>query len=223
MDYIKVRSLKEYQHYTDRSMVWFKWHINCLADYKFSRLFSHQKWLFVGLICLACKLGNKIPLDYDWIKSQIGYENSTIKEDIKTLLASEMLAICYQNACLDKNRIDKNRIDKIAEQQSAPPFLVVPKETSTTKECCLYFGNKYKQKFGFEYPFTWAKDMALMKDMIKSQKDNKKAILDCIDIFFEKSEKSDEWHKDKITIGVFKVKFPFLLIDLSKEIKGKIK
>ena len=123
MDFISIKSFDEYQHYKDRNMIWFKWHIGCLSDYKFTNLKDRQKWLFIGLICLACKTNNKIPKDYDWIKKQISYESSSIKEDIDFLLASKLLAGCYQNAILDKIREDKIREEKDIPKQKYGEFV----------------------------------------------------------------------------------------------------
>jgi hypothetical protein len=49
------------------------------------------------MICLACKCENKIPYDHDWIAKQISISKS-IQKDIDVLLASGLLAACYQDA-----------------------------------------------------------------------------------------------------------------------------
>lgn len=137
MEHLYIKNFDNYQHYKHRSMVWFKWHISCLSDYKFSKLKDRQKWLFIGLICLACKTDNKIPIDLEWIKTQISYDSSTLKEDIEILVASKMLASCKQSACLDKKRIEKKRED--IESHKKQSFQI-----PTTEEV-----EKYAKSIGF--------------------------------------------------------------------------
>ena len=115
MKYLAVKKLDEHQHYKDRNMVWFKWRVDAMQDYNFSRLSDTNRWIFVGLVGLACKCDNRIPYDLNWIRKQV----STSKMDdfelaIKELLASKMLAVCYQKSIpirKDKIREDKRRED----------------------------------------------------------------------------------------------------------------
>ena len=102
-------------------MIWIKWHINCLYDYEFSKLTNSTKWVFVGLICLACKCENRIPKDYDWISKQISSCGEPIDDEMNYLFDSKMVQDCtkmvqdctkmVQNSCLDKIREDKTRED----------------------------------------------------------------------------------------------------------------
>lgn len=75
MEYIVVVKFRKHQHYKKydsiNNMIWFKWYLNCLIDHKFSMMDDGHKWLFIGLICLACKTNNLIPYDLDWITKQI--------------------------------------------------------------------------------------------------------------------------------------------------------
>ena len=136
MNYIKVNSLDKYQHYKDRNMIWFKWYVDCLQDYKLSKLEDHQKWLFIGLICLACKTHNKIPLDYNWIKNQLSLSEKSIEKDIKSLIDSEMLSLCNQDAI--PIREDKRREDKIREEKN--DFVAFEKATiETWNRFCLKY------------------------------------------------------------------------------------
>lgn len=118
MEYIKVKNFHKYQHYSDRSMVWFKWHVDCLYDYEFTKLTNRAKWVFIGFICLACKSKNRIPNDSAWIQKQISTHDEPIDEEIRLLLASGMLAECYQDASLDKIREDKKREEQKREEEN---------------------------------------------------------------------------------------------------------
>ena len=60
MAILKVRNLKKYQHYSDRSPPWIKWHRCCLDDAEFYGLPDGAKWLAVGLVLIASSNGNEI-------------------------------------------------------------------------------------------------------------------------------------------------------------------
>ena len=94
MDYIKIKNFHKYQHYSDRKMIWFKWYIDCLQDYKLSKLTNSAKWVFVGLTCIACTTKNRIPNDYKWIAKQVSFESKPIDEEMKELFANDVLATC---------------------------------------------------------------------------------------------------------------------------------
>jgi uncharacterized phage protein (TIGR02220 family) len=119
MNYIKVKNFNKYQHYhkeyaeNARAMVWFKWHVDCLQDYDFTILPNSTKWIFIGLMCLACKTDNKIPYDIEWLEKQISGKNEGVEKDIKTLLDSNLVALCYPNPTAireDKIREEENRV-----------------------------------------------------------------------------------------------------------------
>lgn len=136
MAILKIKSLEKYQHYKDRDMIWFKWRVDALQDYSFSQLTDSQKWIFIGLISLACKCKNAVPYDTEWIRKQIS-NSKCIKKDIEALIASSLLAVCYQDASpireeeIREEEIREEKKDS-AEPQSvstppeAPPVMLFP-------------------------------------------------------------------------------------------------
>jgi hypothetical protein len=77
-------------------------------------LSSEEKWVFMGLICLACKNDNKIPYENKWIERTLNVKN--IEIHIQKLTNINLLSTCYQNAIPireEEIREDKIRIDKI--------------------------------------------------------------------------------------------------------------
>lgn len=92
MEFITIKKLDTYQHYKERNMVWFKWYIDCLQNYDFSMLPDNVKWLFIGLICLACKCNNRIPFDKHYIASKISTEKN-IDDAIDELLNKGLIVI----------------------------------------------------------------------------------------------------------------------------------
>ena len=81
-----------------------------------------------------------------------------------------------------------------------------------------YFGSKFKEQTGFNYPCQFGKDGKLMKTLFESQGQNENLVMDCIDIFFEMSEQ-DDFIKKNMGIGMLSSKFPSILIKLSEEAK----
>ena len=65
---IQIKNWDTYQHYHKNksarnerfSMVWFKMYADSLQDSSFMELNSNLKWIFIGLMCLACKTNNNI-------------------------------------------------------------------------------------------------------------------------------------------------------------------
>jgi len=71
MEYFEVINLEKYQHYSDRENIWIKWYQKSLDDYKFCQLTDAEKWYFVGIIMLAVKCKNNLPLDYPYLYSKV--------------------------------------------------------------------------------------------------------------------------------------------------------
>jgi len=93
MDYISIKNLDKFQpHYKDgRVILWIRWDIEAIGDYKIAKLTSSQRWLFIGLICLACKHLNQIPMDEQWISEEIRYPQKSILNDLKKLQELELI------------------------------------------------------------------------------------------------------------------------------------
>jgi len=126
MDYLSVTNLETYQHYKDRHMVWFKWHIDCLQDSKFIELSPNDRWVFIGLICLACKCQNKIEFNVGYIERTLNIKN--VKESIATLTDNKLLSIRYQNAIPireDKIREDNTDSIELSQNENSKPIEVV--------------------------------------------------------------------------------------------------
>lgn len=64
---IIIPNLDKHQHYKDKRMVWIKLYVDILQDYKFCQLTDRQKWLYIGLLILAVKNQNCIPLHYPYL------------------------------------------------------------------------------------------------------------------------------------------------------------
>jgi len=76
-------------------------------------LSSEEKWIFIGLICLACKSDNRIPYDKKWLDRTLNTKN--IEIHIEKLTKCDLLSICYQNDIPireEEIREDKKREDK---------------------------------------------------------------------------------------------------------------
>ena len=117
MKYLAVTNLDKYQHYKDRNIIWIKWHIDCLQDYEFMSLKPEERWIFIGLICLACKCNNKINWDENWIEKILNV--SQISKIISKLLAINLLSRCYHRAI-------PIREDKIREEKRENSFFKKP-------------------------------------------------------------------------------------------------
>ena len=121
MKVITIPNLDNYQHYKERSIIWIKWYVDSVQDYKFCQLENDERWLFIGLIVLAVKNDNKVPFDVHFIaekvcfrqKNNLKHTNKLSKSILKMkkigLISIEMLATCYQPASPEEKRVEKKR------------------------------------------------------------------------------------------------------------------
>ena len=117
--FITIPDMGHYQHYNDRNIVWLKFPLNILQDYNFSCLTNAERWIFIGLLMLAARNGNAIPLQSSYILKQISngrisLEKTLNKLESKNLIAVKPLAECYQVA--SPKRKEEKREDKIKEE-----------------------------------------------------------------------------------------------------------
>lgn len=116
--YITIPNIKHYQHYGDRNIIWLKLHIDILQNYAFSCLNNTERWFFIGLLMLAARNDNAIPLQRSYILKQISngrisFENTVNKLESLGLVAIKPLAECYQVA--STKRGEEKREDKTRE------------------------------------------------------------------------------------------------------------
>ena len=119
MDCISVINLEKYQpHYKDgRKLIWVRWDIDAMHDYKIIKLSPTGKWLFVGLVCLGCKHNNLIPLDYTWLSVEIGIEKKRIPLEIKHLHELELI-VTKCNIMLQAYTVDVTKCDLQTDRQT---------------------------------------------------------------------------------------------------------
>ena len=94
--YITITSLKKYQHYHDRHMPWFKWYADCLQSHDFMSLNCTQRWLFIGLICIAIKSNNCIIYDINWLQTTLRIKR--IGQNCIALRRRQMIDFVYTNS-----------------------------------------------------------------------------------------------------------------------------
>jgi hypothetical protein len=108
--YIQITAYDKYQLYHDRHMPWFKWHTDCLQSYDLMSLNPAQRWIFVGLMCLATKSRNCIKYDIKYIQSTLKVRN--LEKTCLLLVQRGMIQIVYKDSILireDKIREEKKR------------------------------------------------------------------------------------------------------------------
>ena len=122
---IHVRNWEKFQHYKDRQPPWIKLYNQLLTDYEFSCLQDASKAHLIGIWLLASQMNNVMPNDPKWIAQRI---NATGKIDLKPLIdggflrvehdASETLADCKQNACLETETETETETDSMSSKGS---------------------------------------------------------------------------------------------------------
>ena len=119
---IQIKNWDTYQHYHKNksarnerfSMVWFKMYADSLQDSSFMELNSNLKWIFIGLMCLACKTNNNISYNPKWLQRTLNVRG--IESSLKHLVSIKLIEVVYNDSIPireDKIREDKIREDKI--------------------------------------------------------------------------------------------------------------
>ena len=119
--YIIINNYEKYQHYSDRKIVWIKLYTDILQDYKIRQLSMTARWIFIGMLVVGSKHGNRVPYDLTFIRSQIGDEHTSKKVINKHIKQLECLALIKISDSLDieEKRIDKNRIEENTDDSNA--------------------------------------------------------------------------------------------------------
>ena len=125
MDTISVRNLEKYQpNYKDgRKLLWIRWDISALGDYKIVNLPPEARWLFLVLICLGSESENNIPLDLKWLKHKSGIDTKHISK----------LLLMLQNIGLVVTDCDKMSQDVTDCDKMSPTYIHTDKTYKTYK------------------------------------------------------------------------------------------
>jgi hypothetical protein len=115
-----VRDWQTFQHYKDRNPPWIKLATDTFQKYDFACLQDASKLLAICIWTLAARSKDgSVPCDLKWIKSQCSLGDSVTSENLKELIdkgflddASNSLASCKQNACLETETEGEGETEK---------------------------------------------------------------------------------------------------------------
>lgn len=99
MDYLSLKNLRKYQHYSHRNPPWIKLYREFWTDYTVRSLTPLQRLLFLGLMTLAAELENQIPHDARYLSDRLGLK--VAETDISTLLSSTLLSSTLKHTSAD--------------------------------------------------------------------------------------------------------------------------
>ena len=117
MEYFRVRNWEKHQHYKKRNPPWIKLYTALLDDYKYGCLQDASKLLALSILMLAAKTENKMPMSPEWIQHRASLKQPPDFDEllsirfIELIDASNLLADCYQDASLSRDR-DRDRGDR---------------------------------------------------------------------------------------------------------------
>ena len=104
MTIIKIKNWDKYQHYHSansdlsrkNSMTWFKMYASSLQDSSFMQLNSALKWVFIGLMLLACKTNNATEMNLKWLQRTLNVRG--IEKSLNTLNSIGLIELVYNNS-----------------------------------------------------------------------------------------------------------------------------
>lgn len=126
---LTIPGWEKFQHYKHRNPPWIKLHVELLEDFNsdgtakaYYGLSDTAKLTFIHLLCLRAKYADAIPYPNDeWLRVKLGLE----KIEVKSLLASNMLALCKHDASamLAQSRVQSRvqSTEKSTEGESENP------------------------------------------------------------------------------------------------------
>lgn len=99
MDYIHIKNLDKYQPtYKDgRNLLWIRWDIKAMRDYKLSKLSPAGRWLFLVLICLETENHNPLPADEGWLAKESGIGKRHIHKELLMLQTLQLVVTSCDN------------------------------------------------------------------------------------------------------------------------------
>lgn len=130
--YVSIKNLEKYQHYTHRNPPWVKLHYSLLDDPAFLALDEVQQCRYIKLIMLASRQMNCISTDPEYLGRVMRVSEQvdvTPLIDAGFLIASrkrqssKMLSPPHENR--SQSRVEKSRVEKIREEKE-PPISPLP-------------------------------------------------------------------------------------------------
>lgn len=139
MTTIHVKNIEKYQpKYKDgRRLLWIRWDLDSISDYKITKLTPEQRWLLVGLICLEVKNKGPIPWDEIWISDQLGFAKNHIHKHLLMLQTLELIV----TDCNDIIESSSPTIHNITNNTDNTNNIANPKE-----DLLIQFNSSFQEK-----------------------------------------------------------------------------
>jgi len=113
---LSIKNFEKYQHYKHRLPPWVKLHVQLLDDPDFLKLPDASKWHYIGLILLASRHENAVPLDQEYIEKRLGL---TMKLDLSArFLKRHVLAPNASMVCRTSGHGFTNHADSETETET---------------------------------------------------------------------------------------------------------
>jgi hypothetical protein len=177
MQYLSVRNIERFQHYTKRNPPWVKLHKEFITNYELRCLPVHSRLFFACCWLLASEMGNKIPLDYKYLSDRVGFPVS--KKIILPLVNTNALSLC-----------------SVLSSDNSPLPLT---ENSNMLATCLHDASKMLAVANEEFEQFWQAfprkigKKAALQSWVKAK--DKPPVADIIQSI-EKAKKSVQWTKE---------------------------
>lgn len=164
---ISVVNLEKYQpNYKDgRKLLWIRWDVAALGDYKITKLPPEGKWLFIVLICLATDHNNLVPNDFDWLSHQSGIDKKHISKLLDKLQELKMVVTTCDKMSQDVTYIHTDNTYNTIHTDK-PIEIKIPPLLEEVANYCKERGNRVDANkwFDFYQSKGWMIGKSKMKD-----------------------------------------------------------
>jgi len=172
---IHVRNLEKYNPgYKDRRMYWCKFYFSAVsADPDFEMLDEIDKWRYFCLVSVELQVRKPIPTDEKYWKGKgFNLKRRPLLTTIHALLEAQLIELqqpsVTENAIAPEvslhNPVTQRREEKRRKEKSR----LIVGESADHKKLIEYFYQKYQDKIGGKYAFSWGKDGATVKRLLSA-------------------------------------------------------
>lgn len=127
MRYFRVVNFERHQHYKHRRPAWIKLHGSILTDFEFGELPELTQLHAIKIWILASQMGNRIPMDPQWVGSKIQSSGSKGQSasnvDLELLLSAGFIKLCRGGASTvraNRGLQSRDRVETETETEKIP-------------------------------------------------------------------------------------------------------
>lgn len=159
MQYLRVKNLEQYQHYSTRNPPWIKLYRSLLGDYELRQLTAETRYLYIGCLILASECDNRLVSDVKFLSERLGF--TVTEEMITSLINSGFLLASSARRALASARKCSSLLSSVEEtplhslsslplSSSKTPYLKSKHHTSKSGATWEAYRQSFQARYGVD-------------------------------------------------------------------------